>query len=140
MKSFITSGDIPIGYVTPKFPSLFWPINNKKYTLSYLYYITDIWKYTVYWTLILFMAFYVAAGLWASFSHRKTAGGLWIMIVYILAGGFQALAAGTVSGLMLAVTYKAGLFAMSTWIPLCFSVVLILFHISTTYSMAGVII
>lgn len=84
------------------------------------------------------------------------------MVVYIVAGGFQALAAGTVSGLLyvlkaelhslkylltkqrkinrLAVTYKAGLFAMSTWIPLCSSVVLILFHISTTYSMAGAII
>ncbi|CAR24704.1 hypothetical protein ACU8KH_04576 [Lachancea thermotolerans] len=140
MKSFVTIGDVPIGYTTPKFPSLFWPINNKRYTLSYLYYTNDIWKFTVFWTLILFMGFYTAAGLWASISHRKKASGLWIMAFYILVGGFQALAAGTVTGLILAVTYKAGLFEMSTWIPLCSAVVLILFHVSTTYSMAGIII
>lgn len=40
----------------------------------------------------------------------------------------------------LAVIYKAGLFAMSTWIPLCCAVVLILFNVNTSYSMAGIII
>lgn len=54
----------------------------------------------MFWTLILFMGFYAAAGLWASVSHRRTAGGLWIMAFYVLVGGFQAVAAGTVTGLM----------------------------------------
>ncbi|SCW02877.1 LAFE_0F16248g1_1 [Lachancea fermentati] len=140
MKSFVTSGDVPIGYTTPSFPSLYWPINNKKFTLSLLYYTGDIWKFTIYWTFILFAVFYGAAGLLASCSHRKTAGGLWIMAFYLFVGGVQALASGTVAGLILAVIYKAGLFAMSTWIPLCCAVVLILFNVNTSYSMAGIII
>ncbi|SCU97779.1 LAMI_0F11342g1_1 [Lachancea mirantina] len=140
MRSFVTSGDVPIGYTTPSFPSLYWPINNKKYTLSYLYYTTDIWKFTVFWTLILFVAFYASAGLLASYSHRKVAGGLWILAFYIFIGGVQALASGTVVGLLLAVTYKSGLFAMSTWIPLCAAVVMTLFTVDTSYSMMGSLI
>lgn len=94
----------------------------------------------MYWTLILFAGFYGSAGLIASYSHRKTAGGIWIMFFYLVAGGIQAIASGTVVGLLIAVIYKAGLFAMSTWVPLSCALMQILFNVSTSYLMAGVII
>ena len=99
-RSFVTTGDVPLGYVTPSFPSLYWPLNNEKFSLSYLYYTSDIWRFTVYWTLIFFAGFYGSAGLIASYSHRKTAGGIWIMFFYLVAGGIQAIASGTVVGLL----------------------------------------
>lgn len=40
----------------------------------------------------------------------------------------------------IAVIYKAGLFAMSTWVPLSCALMQILFNVSTSYLTAGVII
>ncbi|CCC70843.1 hypothetical protein NCAS_0F03590 [Naumovozyma castellii] len=134
MRSFITNNDIPIGYITPKFPSLYWPINNKKYDITFLYNISDIWKFTLYWTLIFNAAFYGAAGLLASFSHRRTGGGIWIMVIYLTFAGVQGLAMGTIMGFLIGAIYGAGLFAMSTWIPLCCAVAQILFDVIMAYS------
>lgn len=140
IRSFITNNDIPVGYVTPSFPSLYWPINNSKVSLAVLYDVSVIWKFTLYWSLIFNGAFYGIAGLWASFSHRKKAGGIWIMFIYLLYGGTQGLIAGTISGFLIGSIYSAGLFAMSTWIPLCCVVVQILFDVSVSYSTSAAIL
>lgn len=137
MKSFITNNDIPVGYVTPTFPSLHWPVHNNKSSLAVLYDVFVIWKFTLYWSLIFNEAFYGIAGLWASFSHRKKAGGLWIMVIYLTYGGMQGVAVGTITGFLIGSIYSSGLFAMSTWIPLCCAVVQILFDFSVSYSSAG---
>ncbi|KAH3900910.1 May24p SCDLUD_002370, partial [Saccharomycodes ludwigii] len=139
--SFVTYEGYPVGYVTPSFPSLYWPINNKKYTVSYLYYTEDIWKFTLYWTLIFFAGFYLAAGIIAVISHRRSfwVGLVWV-IIYLLVGGCQALISGTCIGLLTAAIYRAGLFSMSTWIPLSLAVVQILFNALTSYRIYGVII
>ncbi|ODQ56700.1 hypothetical protein WICANDRAFT_37073, partial [Wickerhamomyces anomalus NRRL Y-366-8] len=138
-RSFVTIADVPVGYSTPKFPSLYWPVNNKMYTVSYLYYTYDIWKFTIFWSLIFFIGFYGAAGLWAALVHRKLAGGCWILGFYVLIGGVQGIISGTVVGLVLSAIYRAGLFSMSTWIPLCSGVFQILFNVVTSYSMMSVI-
>jgi hypothetical protein len=61
----------------------------------------DIWRFTVFWTLIFFAVFYGAAGTWACVVHRgKFTKTIWIPLVYLLLGLVQALLSGTVVGLV----------------------------------------
>ncbi|QLL33002.1 hypothetical protein HG536_0D05240 [Torulaspora globosa] len=95
--------------------------------MAVLYNVVDIWKFTLYWTLIFNEAFYGIAGLCASYTHRRNACGLWLMAIYLFYGGLQAVAAGTVIGFLIGSIYSAGLFAMSTWIPLFCAIVQIMY-------------
>ena len=60
------NNDVPAGYLTPPFPSLYWffgPRNTVEPV--YLYRIRDVWRYTLYWTLIVFEAAHLAVALYA---------------------------------------------------------------------------
>ena len=46
------SGNPPLSYTTPGFPSLYWPIRASPGQPKYLYYLSDIWQFTLVWTLI----------------------------------------------------------------------------------------
>ncbi|ONH67299.1 hypothetical protein BON22_3006 [Cyberlindnera fabianii] len=109
------------------------------YTVSYLYYTYDVWRFTVFWSLIFFIGFYAAVGIWASFIHRKFSKGLMMVVFYVILGGVQALISGTVLGLVIAAIYKAGLFSMSTWIPMCCGMIQILLNLVTSYPMMSVV-
>ncbi|CAR56731.1 May24p [Kluyveromyces lactis] len=140
MKTFFITGDVPVGYQVPDFPSLYWPMNNGKFSVAYLYYLPDIWRFTIFWTMILFAIVYGTTGAIAWTTHKKILFGFWMIPLYIMIGMAQAFVSGTVVGILIAIIYKAGLFAMSTWIPLCCAVVQILFNVSTSYSMTSPII
>ncbi|CCE61645.1 hypothetical protein TPHA_0A05710 [Tetrapisispora phaffii CBS 4417] len=135
--NFLTSNDMPVGYVTPSFPSLYWPINNSKYNTAYLYDSYTIWLFTVYWSLILNGFFYGVAGALACFTHRKKGGGFWILAIYLVLGGVQGIVLGTIIGYIISATYLSALFSMSTWIPLCCAVAQVLFEVTTSYSLVG---
>lgn len=60
-----TSPDLPLSYTVPPFPSLYWPINTPAGSSYYLYYQTDIWRFTLYWTLITYGAVHLATSGWA---------------------------------------------------------------------------
>jgi hypothetical protein len=86
----------------PPFPSLFWPPNGFPYTLQY---ISDIWRFTVLWTVIIYAIFHLgAAGIALVMQVGKTRSNwkyIWIVpIIYALVAGFEALFAGSVVGLM----------------------------------------
>lgn len=100
-----------------------------------MYRLTDIWRFTLYWTLIFFLAFHVCAAAWASLMHRKALGGLWILTTYVLVAGMQATVAGSLVGLMLGAVYRAGLFGMTTWIPFVWGAVQIIYMVVRSYSM-----
>ncbi|CAG8757895.1 24001_t:CDS:2, partial [Racocetra persica] len=61
--------DIPTNYTSPTWPSLYWPFS----TANYLYYESDIWKFTAIWTIIFFTFIYGFAGLctWAVFRKYR---------------------------------------------------------------------
>jgi hypothetical protein len=103
----------------PSFPSLHFPdANNNAFHLSFLYYTSDVWRFTVLWTLIFYGAFHFCAASLAVFMHRKfVIGGTWILLAYGVVAGIEALISGSITGLMIGAIYKAGLFGMSTWIP-----------------------
>jgi hypothetical protein len=136
----IVGSNIPVGYSVPQFPSLSLPINSNNFRVSYLYFTYDIWRFTLYWTLILSMAFHLAAATWACIMNRKLLSGIWIFSTYFILAGIQAFASGSITGLILAAIYKSGMFAMSTWIPFVWGMIQVLFLVITSYSMTSTIL
>ncbi len=114
-------------YKTPPFPSLYWLIGPSDVVHpSYLYHEKDIWRFTLFWTLIIYEAAHLLVATYAVIivwwggrndflttgkgKDEKAAGGvgrrkklkvLWMVpIVYGVVAGIEALLAGSVVGLM----------------------------------------
>ncbi|KAK5002504.1 hypothetical protein BJ546DRAFT_1057592 [Cryomyces antarcticus] len=51
----------PLDYISPPFPSLYWPFPVQGYQANYLYYARDVWRYTLTWTLIFYGAVHIVA-------------------------------------------------------------------------------
>lgn len=61
-----TMTPIPEGYTTPSFPSLYWLIGPKKVVNPrYLYRLQDVWRFTLFWMIIIFEAAHLAAAAYA---------------------------------------------------------------------------
>lgn len=151
MYFFVTAQNLPVGYLPPPFPSLFWPAGafTPKFESAYLYYSSDVWNFTVCWSLIFFGTVYFIAGVWSAIimfiqSYRQVQVGArkhtlgWrpfvIIPTYVVIGGIHGLLSGAIIGLILLLIYKAGSLAMSTWIPFCWGMASILYHICASYS------
>ncbi|CCE78081.1 Piso0_000694 [Millerozyma farinosa CBS 7064] len=153
MTLFVSSLNIPIGYTTPPFPSIHWPLGSTspKFQSSYLYYSFDIWKFTVFWSLIFFGGFYLAAGvmgsvlqLWNNYRHTNKIskvsiiGCLFLTLFYVVIGLIQGFCSGAVIGLIISAIYKAGSMSMSTWIPFCWGLTEILYAVFASFSSSSV--
>lgn len=112
--SSLTYPVLPASYETPAFPSLYWPINPPG-SAYYLVYIKDIWRFTLYWTLIVYEAVHLATSCWAVLMHLRgsfvknnesngaTSSIRWIWlvpVVFCLIGAVEALMAGSLVGLV----------------------------------------
>ncbi|TVY13695.1 Uncharacterized protein LARI1_G007949 [Lachnellula arida] len=96
----------PFDYATPPFPSLYWPIYVKPGVANYLYYASDIWRYTLLWTLIVYAVFHLAVAGFAVLMQLGKGKHAWqyvwiIPLFYALVAGVEALLAGSIVGLML---------------------------------------
>ncbi|CUM67687.1 uncharacterized protein PRCAT00005389001 [Priceomyces carsonii] len=156
MRIFVSSLNVPIGYTTPRFPSLYLPLGHHKpqYESLFLYYTSDIWKYTVYWSLILVGAFFLVSGTVAAFNHfvsnhrysfktqrsYSIIESLMIVLFYFVIGLSQGFISGAIIGLIILAIYKAGSLSMSTWIPFCWGAAQILYHIASSYLTSLVIL
>ncbi|EGW31651.1 uncharacterized protein SPAPADRAFT_141055 [Spathaspora passalidarum NRRL Y-27907] len=155
MRLFISSLNIPIGYSTPSFPSLFWPLGPTRsaYQVALLYYTIDIWKFTVWWTLILFGGLYTIVGIIAAASsllnksrHNLNIGGVEIMMsfsivfFYLIIGLTRGFCSGAVVGIVVAAIYNAGSLTMSTWIPMTWAIAQVLYDIASSYSTTSIIL
>jgi hypothetical protein len=128
----------PLNYVVPPFPSLYWPVGTdvKPY---YLYHATDVWRFTVIWTLLFFGALHIPTSAYAVAMLMRTMGGngkdrvkmrgyimlacTMLPVVYAVVSAAQAFLAGSVVGGLLGAVYNAGYFKMSTWIPFVWGLV-----------------
>lgn len=54
--------------------------------------------------------------------------------------GIRGFVVGTVMGFLIGAIYRAGLFAMSTWIPLCCAVATVLYDVVMSFLDVGKII
>lgn len=92
----------PADYVVPGWPSLFWPPLEDEYVLYRIY---DMWRFTLFWTLVMYASFHWAAigiALFVQIGKRRTNWKyLWtVPLVYSAIAGFEALIAGSVTGAM----------------------------------------
>src|SRR5436309_7735326 len=148
--------EVPHGYITPGWPSLYWPIRAAPGAPAYLYYTTDIWRFTLYWTLLQYGAVHFVASVWAvlmqlrsaltlrhkdytaSTSVKQTLSWVWILpVIYCVVGGIEALLAGSVVGLVLGAVYSAGNYKMSTWVPFLWGQISVLVIILASFSIQG---
>jgi hypothetical protein len=66
MISYNTTTEVPTDYITPSFPSLYWLISPPDVVQpAFLYHIRDIWRFTLFWTIIVFEAAHLAVALYA---------------------------------------------------------------------------
>ncbi|KAL2872644.1 uncharacterized protein BJX67DRAFT_13993 [Aspergillus lucknowensis] len=129
---------VPINYVTPPFPSLYDPFPGRSNAAYYLYHTHDIWRFTLYWTLIFYMTCYLGVAACAlAMQGRNWRICLAVPVVYAVTGGLEALLAGSLVGLLLGSVYEAGNFRMSTWIPIIWGGVNILVLILSSFPMPG---
>jgi hypothetical protein len=68
-----STNQVPHGYLTPSWPSLYWPIRPEPHAPKYLYYTSDIWRFTLYWTLLSFGAVHGFASGWAVLMQLRSA-------------------------------------------------------------------
>ncbi|KAI9815521.1 MAG: hypothetical protein M1827_002655 [Pycnora praestabilis] len=91
----------PIDYTSPPFPSLYWPFKIKAGDANYLYYSSDIWRFTLLWTLIIYGTFHGAASGYAVIVQAKNWKIIWVVpILYAVVAGIEGVLAGSVVGLM----------------------------------------
>ncbi|KAL4917237.1 hypothetical protein BDW62DRAFT_88945 [Aspergillus aurantiobrunneus] len=129
---------VPINYVTPPFPSLYDPFPGRNIVPSYLYHTKDIWRFTLYWTLIFYICCYLAVAACALVMQgRNWRICLAVPVIYAVIGGLEAFLAGSIVGGVLGSVYEAGNFRMSTWIPIIWGGVNILVVILSSFPIPG---
>lgn len=88
-------------HTTPRFPALYWPISVLPGEPQYLYTVRDAWRFTLFWTLLVFEACHLAASTYAfavqPWNWKIMFG---VIIVYAVLAGVEALMAGSVVGLL----------------------------------------
>jgi hypothetical protein len=95
----------PPDYTSPPFPSLGWVLLDETANRQHsLFYVTDIWRFTLLWTLISFAALHLSAALLAVFMHGNKKLGwkyLWaVPLIYGFVAAIQAIIAGSIVGLV----------------------------------------
>lgn len=162
-----TKTPVPNDYQTPPFPSLYWLVGPASLVQPrFLYHVRDIWRFTLFWTIIIFEVVHLFAATyavvivwWGSRNRRKNVkehgdgkgikrrgGGeepqkmklLWVVpVVYGILAGVEAVLAGSVVGLILGAVYNSGGFRVSTWIPFVWSLISVLVLIVSSFSIQG---
>jgi hypothetical protein len=95
---------VPPKYRSPSFPSLnFRTVDDETEDRRYtLYYVSDVVRFTVQWTLILYGVFHLGAVLIAMATHgwnRSSWKYVWaVPVVYLVTAGVEALVAGSLTG------------------------------------------
>lgn len=101
MSGQMTDNRVPINYQTPAFPSLYDPFPRPNAAVYYLYYTRDIWRFTLYWTLIFYLSSHLSVAAWAlAMQGRSWRICIAIPLVYGIIAGLEALLAGSIIGLV----------------------------------------
>ncbi|QRW17142.1 integral membrane family protein [Rhizoctonia solani] len=137
----------PPGYVVPSFPSLYDPRfdfgdndpNNPPPGTYYLYNSFEIYRFTLYWTLIFYASSFALCGTFALLVRglaKRRAPKLFVTVVlaFILTGTFFAVVGSAIVGYVLAAIYSVGYFSMSTWVPFLWALILTLVAVMGSYS------
>ncbi|KAG2202849.1 hypothetical protein INT46_001692 [Mucor plumbeus] len=142
-----TSFRLPYGYRNaPAWPSLYWPFGPDFDPLNLvadiphsLYYLQDIWRFTMIWSVLFSLAIYLPAGIWAFIMLAKSRTLKWyvlimIPLIFVVGGSIASFVIGSIMGVALAFVYNSGFFVMSTWIPFLWALIHILIVLVGSYS------
>ena len=89
------------GYQTPDFPSLYWLNTDNAGQAQYLYHSVDIWRFTLFWTLLVYGTCHVAVSIYALVVQWRNWKVMWaVPLIYGLVAGLEAVLAGSVVGIM----------------------------------------
>lgn len=89
----------PLDYVTPSFPSLYWPFPVNGNQAYFLYRTSDVWRFTLYWTLITYASLHLSTSGYAVIVQWRNWKVIWIApLIYAIAGGVEAVIAGSIVG------------------------------------------
>lgn len=130
----------PAGYTPPPWPSLFWPPLEDRFVL---YHLTDIWRFTLLWTFVMYACFHWAAvgiALIVQIGKRGKTNWkfLWtVPIIYSGIAAVEALVAGSVAGAMVGAIYRAAGWYMTTWVPFIWGWVNVFVLVVSSFSYAG---
>ena len=99
---FRNSSIAPDGYETPRFPGLYsFEAVFKNNNPQYLYHSRDIWRFTLFWTIIIYEGFHLAASGYAFMMQWRNWKMMWMIPpLYMLVAGMEAVLAGSVVGLL----------------------------------------
>ncbi|KAJ5187105.1 Integral membrane protein [Penicillium cf. viridicatum] len=129
---------VPINYEVPSFPSLYDPLPVNRQQAYYLYYTKDIWRFTLFWTLIFYGATHLTVAGCAVLTHFRNWNVIWIVpLVYSFIAALESLLAGSIIGVVLGAVYESGNFRMSTWLPMIWGGVNVMVLIVTSFPMQG---
>ena len=97
----MTGPNPPPDYRTPSFPSLYWLINAKADEPQYLYHMVDVWRFTLFWTLLIYGTCHITVSCYALLMQWRSWKVMWaVPLVYGLVAALEAVLAGSVVGLM----------------------------------------
>ncbi|KAJ5988485.1 hypothetical protein N7481_003695 [Penicillium waksmanii] len=134
----MSNNRVPIDYQVPSFPSLYDPLPTHHKEAHYLYYTTDIWRFTLYWTLVFYGVSHLTVSVCAILTHFRNWSIIWLVpLLYSVIAGLEGLIAGSIVGLVLGAVYEAGNFRMSTWLPMIWGGVNVMVLIVTSFPMQG---
>lgn len=89
----------PLSYEEPPFPALYWPFPVNGPQCTYLYDAEPMWRFTLYWTLIMVGGVHLVAAAYACAIQFRNWKLIWIApLVYAVLGTVEALIAGNVVG------------------------------------------
>lgn len=92
---------VPADYTPPSFPSLYDPVFSVADPASYIYRLQDAWRFTLYWTLIIFGAAHMSVAICAFGMQWRQWRIMWaVPVVYGFIGCVEAILAGSIVGLM----------------------------------------
>lgn len=141
---------VPIGYTAPPWPLLYMlRMNGSSGLPLYLYFKGDITKFTVIWTVILYLGVYGAAGVLAASAayppykrgigstSKRSVVAAGILGVYAVVGAVSACASGSVVGILAGMVYEAGGFKMSTWLPVVLAASQVLYVVVSGYPISN---
>jgi hypothetical protein len=82
-----------------EFPALYWPFPTRGAQTRYLYTTEEIWRFTLYWTLICVVGVHMVAAAYAVAMQYRNWRIIWVVpLVYLLVGGVEGAIAGNAVG------------------------------------------
>src|SRR5436189_6076323 len=92
---------VPLNYTVPPFPSLYSPIRPSQDEAKFLYFTNDVWRFTLYWTLLFYTGAHLSVAFWAVAVQLPSWKHVWrVPLLSIVVASLEGLLAGRLVGFL----------------------------------------